>query len=258
MSRLALDIDHVGLTGPNLRATVATFRKLGFRVTEPVELMGAAAGGNQRNLGQQSAHCIFGATYIELSEVTRIGPNHHLAAWLGDGHAIRILILRATDIHAVRERAVHAGQNPTPVGDASRRLEYAGDHVARFRWLALPADRFPEALCGYVQHLTPQLVFWPAMNDHPNGAVELTGMTLHAADAADAERRFALLASPKAPGRLDIHPAKEGCSGFTALRLRTRSLQQTARTLREAGRTFAMEDGALSAGAPGVRLVFSE
>ncbi len=284
MSRLALDIDHVGLVGPDIQATVGTFRSLGFRVTEPVELMGTAPDGSERSLDQQSAHFVFGTTYVELSEVTRPYPDHHLAPWLGNGggngdggngggngngdggdgngshsggHAMRILILRTANAAAAHERAAQAGQRPTPVGEASRSLHYADGAVARFRWLALPAKSFPEALCGYVQHLTPELVFWPAMNDHPNGAVELTGITLHTPDVEDAERRFAPLVSPNAPEHLHILPAESGKSGFTALHLRTRSLEQTSETLREAGQAFERTSHSVSIEAPGARLIFS-
>ncbi len=258
MSRIALDIDHVGLVGPDIRRTVAEFRALGFRVTDPVELMGTGTDGKEKSLDQQSAHFIFGSTYVEISEVTRPGPDHHLGAWLGDEPAIRILILRAADIEAVREQAAAAGQDPTPVGEASRALYYAGGATARFKWLALPPESFPEALCGYVQHLTPELVFWSEMNAHPNGAVELTGMTLHAADTADAERRFGTLGRRDAPEHVDIRPAEDGRSGFTALHLRTRSLDRTADTLAAADKPFTRDAGKLSVQAPGVLLHFYE
>ena len=258
MTRIALNIDHVGLVGPDIHSTVAAFRELGFRVTDPVELMGAGPDGSERSLGQQSAHFIFGSTYVELSEVTQPGPDHHLAAWLGDDPAIRILILRAADIDAVREQAVASGQEPTPVGEASRALHYADGAVARFRWLALPPEDFPEALCGYVQHLTPELVFWQKMNAHPNGAVALTGMTLHAADTGDAERRFGPLGRAVAPESLEIRQAESNSSGFTALHLRTRSLDQTADTLGTAGKPFRRDARKLAVQAPGVLLQFSE
>lgn len=258
MSRIALDIDHVGLVGPDIHRTVAEFRALGFRVTDPVELMGAGLDGQEKSLDQQSAHFIFGSTYVEISEVTRPGPNHHLAAWLDGEPAIRILILRAADIDAAREQALASGQNPTAVGRASRVLHYAGGAAARFRWLALPPKSFPEALCGYVQHLTPELVFFKEMNAHPNGAVELTGMTLEAADADDAVRRFGLLGRPDAPERLEIRQAEGGASAFSILHLRTRSLDQTADALHAAGKPFRREAARLTAPAPGVLLQFSE
>lgn len=257
MSRIALDIDHVGLVGPDIHGMVASFRALGFRVTDPVELMGTGPDGKEKSLDQQSAHFIFGSTYVEISEVTRTGPDHHLSAWLADEPAIRILILRAADIEAVREQAVAAGQDPTPVSKASRVLHYADGATARFRWLALPPESFPEALCGYVQHLTPDLVFRQEMNAHPNGAVELTGMTLHAADTNDAERRFGALSRAGAPESLEIRQANSDASSFTALHVRTRSLEQTAETLREAAQSFERTTDTISVEAPGVRLIFS-
>ena len=258
MSRIALDIDHVGLVGPDIHGAVGEFRALGFRVTDPVELMGTGPDGKERSLDQQSAHFIFGSTYVELSEVTRPGPDHHLGAWLADDPAVRILILRADDLGAVRERAVDAGQAPTPVGEASRVLHYADGAVARFRWLALPPESFPEALCGYVQHLTPELVFRQEMNAHPNGAVELTGMTLHAPDPADAARRFGALGRADAPETLEIRQAEGDSGGFTSLHLRTRSLDRTADTLAAAGKPFKRAGDSLITQAPGVLLQFSE
>ena len=258
MTRIALDIDHVGLVGPDIHRTVGEFRSLGFRVTDPVELMGTGPDGKEKSLDQQSAHFIFGSTYVEISEVTRPGPDHHLGAWLADDPAIRILILRAADIEAVHEQALASGQAPTPVGEASRALHYAAGAVARFRWLALPPQSFPEALCGYVQHLTPDLVFWQELNAHPNGAVELTGMTLQAADADDAERRFGALGRADAPESLEIRQAEGDASGFTALHLRTRSLDRTADTLAAAGKPFKRSASRLTVQAPGVLLQFHE
>ena len=258
MTRIALDIDHVGLVGPDIHRMVRDFRELGFRVTDPVELMGTGPDGKERSLDQQSAHFIFGSTYVEISEVTRPGPDHHLGAWLGDDPAIRILILRAADIHAAREQALAFEQAPTPVGEASRALHYAGGGVARFRWLALPPENFPEALCGYVQHLTPELVFREEMNAHPNSAVELTGMTLQAANPDDAERRFGALGRADAPESLEIRQAEGDSSGFTALHLRTRSLDRTAETLAAAGKPYQRDAGKLTVQAPGVLLQFSE
>ena len=258
MTRIALDIDHVGLVGPDIHRMVSDFRELGFRVTDPVELMGTGPDGKERSLDQQSAHFIFGSTYVEISEVTRPEPDHHLAAWLTGEPAIRILILRAADIDTARERALASGQNPTPVGQASRTLHYAGGAVARFRWLALPPESFPEALCGYVQHLTPELVFFKEMNAHPNGAVELTGMTLQAADAEAATRRFELLGRPDAPEFLEIRQAEGDASTFSTLHLRTRSLEQTADTLAAAGKPFKRDAASITVQAPGVVLQFSE
>ena len=258
MTRIALDIDHVGLVGSDIHRMVRDFRELGFRVTDPVELMGTGPDGKERSLDQQSAHFIFGSTYVEISEVTRPGPDHHLAAWLPDEPAIRILILRAADIDAAREQALAFEQAPTPVGEASRALHYAGGAAARFRWLALPPENFPEALCGYVQHLTPELVFREEMNAHPNGAVELTGMTLQSANPDDAERRFGALGRADAPESLEIRQAEGDSSGFTALHLRTRSLDRTADTLAAAGKPYQRDAGKLTVQAPGVLLQFSE
>lgn len=258
MNRIALDIDHIGLVGPDIQRLVGEFRELGFRVTDPVELMGTGPDGKEQSLGQQSAHVIFGTTYVELSEVTKPGPIHHLNAWLGADPAIRILILRARDIAAVHEQAVASGQEPSPLGEASRKLQYAEGAAARFRWMALPPKSYPEALCGYVQHLTPELVFWQEMNAHPNGAGDLTGMTLHSHDVDDAARRFGLLSNPSAAETLHIKQAEGHSTGFTTLRLCTRSLDQTAETLSTAGKPFKRESNKIRAQAPGVLLQFSE
>ena len=96
------------------------------------------------------------------------------------------------------------------------------------------------------------------MNAHPNGAEELTGMTLHADDVDDAAYRFGLLGRPQAPEILEIKPAKDGLNGFTALHLRTRSLDQTAQTLHKSGQPLDQYEGKLFVQAPGVRLVFCE
>ena len=88
----------------------------------------------------------------------------------------------------LRRRGVAASD----VAGAGRDVDYpSAKGRGRFRWFAIPQSVVPEAFVAYVQHLTPELIFDPALNTHPNGARELSSMTVCAQDPAAAAKTLA-------------------------------------------------------------------
>jgi hypothetical protein len=199
----SLPVDHVGVLGPDIDALVAQYRRLGFRVVGPAELTGIGADGNAVSLGQESAHVMFADTYIELTAVTAPSPEHHLTKFLAGPAGLRIVILRAGDIDAAHLSCARAALQPTTVAVASRKVEYGRPGTAHFRWFALPAARFPEALVGFVQHDTCDTVFQNEVTAHDNGATGLSRLFL--TDDALPER-FAPLAAPEGGTVIDTRP----------------------------------------------------
>lgn len=165
-----LAIDHVGILGPSIDELASTYRQLGFNVTEPIELVSVDEAGELTTLGQQSAHIMFPGCYLELTAVSRPTPNHHLGPFLDGPFGLRLLFLSARNIIASRDNCISHGLLPIPVQTAAREITYGTGGLARFHWFALPFDDFPEALVGYVEHKTPDIVFQDRVVDQPNGA----------------------------------------------------------------------------------------
>ncbi|MFM8479914.1 MAG: VOC family protein [Gammaproteobacteria bacterium] len=165
----ALDcLDHVGFAGPDLDAMRAEWRELGFDPTPPQALVAVNAAGDKVDLHQRSAHIMLERGYIELTEV-REARGHHLAPWLARGSALCIVAYGSKDLRSWRAQCSEPGMSE--VMTASRAIEYGEHHGdARFLWCMRDPARTPAALECVVEHLTPQLVFQPAVQRHRNGA----------------------------------------------------------------------------------------
>ncbi len=185
-------LDHVGVVGRDLERLRRDFTRLGFLLTEPRALMARdPRSGELRSLGQSSCHAVFAHGYVELSAVETDDPGHHLAAWLPRGPGLRILALGQEDLAARHESCREAGLHPLPVAHAAREIRYGSRHgEARFEWFMLEAAGTPEGLVCFVHNLTPQLVYQPEVQRHPNGAVALTAVTLRVADLGEWTGRY--------------------------------------------------------------------
>jgi hypothetical protein len=187
-------LDHVGLVGTELAPLRDAWRALGFAPTEPRPLLGRDAAGRDVELGQSSCHAVLEGGYVELTAVAPGVRAHHLDAWRRRGDGLWILAFGTDDAAAARERAARGGLPVTPVMEAARAIDYGTTHGdARFRWFMLEAAATPEALLCVVEHRTPELVFQPAVQRHPNGARVLAGVTIVLDDPHGAAHRYAQL-----------------------------------------------------------------
>lgn len=157
-------VDHIGIVVPSCDAPVALLRGLGFQVSDPEPLMGADGP-----LGQTSAHCVFANAYLEISAPDPDSGNH-LLPLLAMGQAIRIMVLRSDDCAADHARLQKQGIAAGPVRAASRTVRLPGKTAtARFSWFPV-AGMLQGVLLAMAQHHDRDLVFAPALQEHPNGA----------------------------------------------------------------------------------------
>lgn len=182
-------IDHLGVVGRDLDTLLKAYRRLGFTPTNPTPLMGLKDGA-QVYLGQDSAHLIFADSYVELSGVTTDDPNHHLAPWLARRAGLHILALGSDDANASHDAMTKNGLNAPAVQDASRNVTYGTEHGdAKFKWFKAPDELGDEGFVCLVEQLTPELVFQPPANGHPNGALGVVDVIVLAEDPANALAR---------------------------------------------------------------------
>ncbi len=184
----AVRLDHVGIVGRDLDKLLGAARSCGFAPTPPKPLLGRdPATGAALDLGQTSAHLVFESGYVELSAVHSRSPDHHLARYLGQDPGLHILALGVDDIQAAHQRCQAAGLAVTAVAAASREIRYGERHgEARFEWFMLDPEASPEGLVCWVRQLTPELVFQPAVQHHPNGTAALTAVQVAVPDPGGA------------------------------------------------------------------------
>lgn len=193
-------LDHVGIVGRELAPLIAVYRRLGFALTEPRELLRVdPQSGATQGTGQWSCHAVFQRGYLELTALLVDDPAHHLVPLLDDGGGLRIVVYASDSTAADRERCHAEGLAVGPLARASRPIEYGGRHgLAQFEWFRVdPPDGAPaRGLTAYVRHLSPDLVFQPEVMTHPNGALALLGVqpfdlfTVGIADLDAARRLF--------------------------------------------------------------------
>ena len=168
-------IDHIGIAGRKLSGLEESFRRIGFNVAPRCELVSVDPEGRAVPLGQVNSHVVFGHSYIELTAVEGDLKGHHLEQALSRYSGLHIIVLATPDALQTRTRLVDQGVAVTDLAQAGRTVRYPGaTGDARFNWFALP--EIQEAFACYVEQLTRELVFDPALTDHPNGARELSGV----------------------------------------------------------------------------------
>jgi hypothetical protein len=273
-------LDHLVVdVGSELDAAAADYRALGFTLTER----------GRHSLGSANHLAVFESNYLELlSPGPTGGPIRE--ELLGFAPGLNGLVLATDDAEAqardlrargVRVREPQSFSRPVRLADGAVR-------EARFRTVHLAGDEAPFGRLYFCQHLTRDLVWRPEWQTHPNGAREITGILLCAADPEATAGLFARLfdAAP-APAEeahvlrvtagavaIDVAsheaaalrlgaalPAAAGRDTFlAAIRLRTQSLSRAADLV--APRTGAVpRDGRLvvpAAAARNVALEFVE
>jgi catechol 2,3-dioxygenase-like lactoylglutathione lyase family enzyme len=170
------------------------------------------------------------------------------------------LVFKTDDADAVYRHATEAGLPIQPVQDFSRPVVLAGDTSdASFRTTRLDPAQIAMGRVYFCQHKTPELVWRPEWQSHPNGAVAISRIIVA---TPDPERTAALfralfgaeavreqdggLVLPAGGARVELTPpsaiaaefgdaasiASERREYIAAVVLRTESLADTARFLR--------------------------
>lgn len=177
-------LDHVIINvGAQLEAAAATYRRLGFFVTEP----------SRHNLGSVNQLMIFSPSYLELLGVPQdMAVRPEVAAGPVGLAGIAFKTENADALHA---ELAAMGITTAPPLEISRPVTViTGTHEARFRVVFLPPGILPGGHYLFCQHLTPQWVFRDGWRVHKNGAVGYDRVALVARNlsgvAASARRLF--------------------------------------------------------------------
>jgi Glyoxalase-like domain len=191
-------LDHAIVFVPDLDQAAPTYHRLGFDLTPR---------GGHPSLGTANHTIVFERDYLELLSVVRPGPgNERWARAQARGEGLGGIALATDDARAsagaLRERGVSAG----PAVDFARPVARpTGPAEARFTIVPLPDDATPGLPAFFCQHHTPELVWLPAHQRHPNTAFGVAGLTV-VDPALDANAA----AWERLVGRARVHPRPGG------------------------------------------------
>lgn len=151
-----LFLDHVSHFAPDLDAAAGLFETLGFTVTQV-----SAQQTPQGPAGSSNRCVMLEEGYIELLSPTLDTPTamrmrQRLALFTG----VHLACFGTPDADAEHRRLAAHGFEPLPLVDLSREVEEGG--VARFK-VVRTNDRMPEGRVQYVQQLTPEQLWRPAL-----------------------------------------------------------------------------------------------
>jgi len=181
---VTLRIDHVVIqAGLDLDQAQARYRRLGFQLTDR----------GHHSLGSSNHLAVFGDDYLELIGVEPAKADIPGARWehpLGlAGLVFKTGNADATWADLARREVPLEGDGPR---DFHRPVSAAGQTLgdARFRTLRIRADLIPNGRVFFCQHETPELVWRPEWQRHPNGAL---GIAEYAYVTTDPQASAALL-----------------------------------------------------------------
>jgi catechol 2,3-dioxygenase-like lactoylglutathione lyase family enzyme len=158
-------LDHIVIdVRDRIDEAAQRFAELGFQLTPR----------GHHTLGSSNHLAMFATDYLEL-----LGYGPKLRP---DGGASRAeiepfpiglngLVFKAKDAERIYQHALAAGLPIQPVQSFSRPVRLAGEtRDARFRTTRLDPKRVPMGRVYFCEHLTPELVWLPEWQSHPNGA----------------------------------------------------------------------------------------
>lgn len=190
-------IDHVLILVDELDASKNAFERLGFVVTD--------RGIHTKHLGTAN-HCVMlQDDYFELLGIlTPTDKNEGYRRRLESHEGLLGFALATEDSDGIYE-AFRAQELPiSPVVDYGRPVEIDGrtEQVA-FRSAFISDDPAAGPIAFFCQHQTPNLIWRPEWQDHPNGARNIAGLTLATDDPRAVGAHYRTMLAP------DAEPADE-------------------------------------------------
>jgi catechol 2,3-dioxygenase-like lactoylglutathione lyase family enzyme len=153
-------LDHIVIdVRDRLDEAAQRFAQLGFQLT---------ARGDH-TLGSSNHLAMFASDYLELLGFGAGGASRAEIQPFPIG--LNGLVFKADDAERIYQHALAAGLPIQPVQSFSRPVTLAGEtRDARFRTTRLDPKRVPMGRVYFCEHLTPDLLWRPEWQAHPNGA----------------------------------------------------------------------------------------
>jgi catechol 2,3-dioxygenase-like lactoylglutathione lyase family enzyme len=165
-------LDHVVIdVRDQIEEAMRCFSALGFLLTPR----------GHHTLGSVNHLAMFATDYLELLGFGENGATRLEIARFAAG--LNGLVFKTTDAEAVHRQAEAAGLPVLPVQAFSRPVALSGaTQDARFRTTRLDPDKITIGRVYFCEHLTPELVWRPEWQAHPNGACAIARVVVATAD----------------------------------------------------------------------------
>ena len=165
-------LDHVVIdVRDRIDDAMRCFLSLGFQLTPR----------GHHTLGSVNHLAMFGTDYLELLGFGESGAIRTEIARFPAG--LNGLVFKTADADLAHRHAAAAGLPILPVHAFSRPVSLAGaTRDARFRTTRLDPDQIAMGRVYFCEHLTPDLVWRPEWQTHPNGARAIARVVVATAD----------------------------------------------------------------------------
>lgn len=182
-------LDHIVIdVRDRLDEAAERFAGLGFQLTPR----------GRHTLGSTNHLAMFTADYLELLGFGEHGASRPEIQRFPVG--LNGLVFKTEDAESVYRHALAAGLPIQPVQSFSRPVEIAdGTHDARFRTTRLDPDRVAMGRVYFCEHQTPDLVWRPEWQNHPNGARAIARVVVATPEPQRTVALFSTLFGPAVP-----------------------------------------------------------
>jgi hypothetical protein len=186
-------LDHVVIdVRDRMDEAASTFTALGFQLTRR----------GHHTLGSMNHLAMFRADYLELLGFGAGGASRPELAPFPVG--LNGLVFKTADADVVHAHALSAGLPILPVQSFSRPVEIGGARQdARFRTTRLDPKKIAMGRVYFCEHLTPELVWRPEWQTHPNGARAIARVIVATGDPGRTAALFRALFGPAAVAERD-------------------------------------------------------
>lgn len=193
-----IHLDHAVVLVHDLAAAERRYRRLGFVLTPP---------GSHPTLGTANHTIMFEMDYLELlAVIRRTAGNARWAAALDRREGLGAVAFGTADARALRQTLAGRGFSLGEVIDFARPVKRPeGPVEARFTVLHLPDEATPAIPGFFCQQHTPEYVWLPEFQRHPNTAWRVAGLTIVAPDPGVLGSAYDRLL-----GRAFVHPHPGG------------------------------------------------
>ena len=188
----AVFLDHIAHFVPEMDVAAAALERYGFRLT-PFTAQTNRVNGKPVPAGTGNRCAMLRQGYVELLTATADTElARQLRERIADHTGLHLAAFSSADAAAEHARLAEAGFATLPLVDMRRPVATeSGSEDACFTIARISHGSMPEGRVQFLTHHTERLVWRDGFLDHPNGATELTGLWIAAADPAEPAERFA-------------------------------------------------------------------
>lgn len=257
----AQSLDHLGAIVEDLAAGATRWEKLGFQLSPLSRQRGRMPGREDEGPWATANRCaILERGYLELIGVVDPALFNPWSRFLARFEGLHLLALRVRNADAAYEDLSRRTATLNAPVQRARKLDVGGrEEAMRFRNIFSKDEHYPEGRYIVLEHQTPEYLWQPRYQSHPNGAIALEAALVCASDAQDQVRRLeaitgvkadpvgngVFLLSPRGGGRIEVYETArfaarygwEPSAGpvFAGVEVRFANREQAARLMEDNG-----------------------